>query len=98
MGDLEGLQLEEVAYFDSYPPHDDPGTNFGPWSVYPFFESGTVVLSDILLGLIVLEVIPAPEPSAALLRLSAGVAIAAIVRARRGRRPLPGGRLPGPLG
>ncbi len=90
MGDLDALELEEVGYFDSFPPHDDAGTNFGPWSVYPFFESGTVVLSDILLGLFVLEVVPAPEPSAALLQLAALAGIALVARARRVRCVAPG--------
>jgi hypothetical protein len=45
-----------VAYFDTFPPHDDAGTNFGPWGVYPFFGSGIVVVSDILLGPFVLDV------------------------------------------
>jgi choice-of-anchor B domain-containing protein len=55
IGDLGHLDLTEVAFFDSYPAHDLPGTNFGPWSVYPYFASGIVVTSDILLGLFVLQ-------------------------------------------
>jgi choice-of-anchor B domain-containing protein len=55
MGDLGSLEIEEVAFFDTFPPGDQAGTGFGPWSVYPFFESGIVVVSDILLGLFVLQ-------------------------------------------
>jgi hypothetical protein len=55
MGDLGSLEIEEVAFFDTFPPGDQAGTVFGPWSVYPFFESGTVIVSDILLGLFVLQ-------------------------------------------
>ena len=63
LGDLGALELEEVGFLDTYPPSDQAGTNFGPWSVYPFFESGIVVVSDILFGLFVvqphvLEVVP----------------------------------------
>ncbi|MBW3661796.1 MAG: choice-of-anchor B family protein [Actinobacteria bacterium] len=54
----EGLrqgQLEEVAYFDV-----DPGLNVeaygGAWNVYPFFESGTIVVSTIDEGLFLLKV------------------------------------------
>ena len=44
----------EVAYFDTYPASDGPGFR-GAWSVYPFFESGTVVVSSIDEGLFVLQ-------------------------------------------
>lgn len=46
--------LEEVAYFDSYPENDDAIFN-GAWSNYPFFDSGNVILSDLKRGLFVLE-------------------------------------------
>ena len=39
-----GNELEEVAYFDVFPDND--GTSFsGTWSNYPYFDSGTVVIS-----------------------------------------------------
>ena len=45
--------LTEVAFFDTYPGGN--GRSFdGAWSVYPFFESGTIVVSDIDSGLFVL--------------------------------------------
>lgn len=37
-------ELEEVAFFDVYPPDDDPGFGFGTWSNYPFFDSGVVAV------------------------------------------------------
>jgi choice-of-anchor B domain-containing protein len=46
--------LTEVGFFDTYPLNDDPGIA-GAWSVYPFFPSGTVVVSDIDNGLFVLS-------------------------------------------
>jgi choice-of-anchor B domain-containing protein len=46
--------LVEVAYFDIYPANDNPNFN-GAWSVYPFFESGVVVVSGIEQGLFVLQ-------------------------------------------
>ncbi len=49
-------QLREVANFDSFlsPAANSAGTD-GAWGVYPFFPSGTVVLSDISNGLFVLR-------------------------------------------
>lgn len=45
----------EVAYVDTFPSNDNPSFN-GAWSSYPYFESGTVILSDIESGLFVLDV------------------------------------------
>jgi len=45
----------EVGYFDTYPGSNGPGFE-GAWSVYPFFPSGTVIVSDINRGLFVLDV------------------------------------------
>jgi choice-of-anchor B domain-containing protein len=36
--------LEEVGFFDVYPPHDEPGFSIGSWSNYPFFDSGVVAV------------------------------------------------------
>ncbi len=43
-----------VGFFDTYPGNDANGFN-GAWSVYPFFPSGTVIVSDIEGGLFVLD-------------------------------------------
>lgn len=44
----------ETAFFDTYPNND--GTDFdGVWSVYPYFPSGNIILSDINRGLIVVR-------------------------------------------
>jgi choice-of-anchor B domain-containing protein len=37
-------ELTEVAYFDVYPPDDNPGFGFGTWSNYPWFDSGVVAV------------------------------------------------------
>ncbi len=52
----EPEQLQEVASFDTFlqPAADSAGTD-GAWGVYPFFPSGTVVVSDISNGLFVLR-------------------------------------------
>jgi choice-of-anchor B domain-containing protein len=48
--------LREVASFDTFlsPAPNSAGTD-GAWGVYPFFPSGTVVISDISNGLFVLR-------------------------------------------
>ncbi len=45
----------EVGYFDTYPPDNDESGD-GAWNVFPFFPSGTVIVSDRSSGLFVLDV------------------------------------------
>ena len=52
-GDLASRDIAEIAYFDTYPATDGPGTQ-GAWSVYPYLPSGTILVSDISNGLFVL--------------------------------------------
>jgi choice-of-anchor B domain-containing protein len=47
------LNPQEVAWFDTYPEDDNDGFN-GLWSVYPYFESGTIIGSDLERGFFVL--------------------------------------------
>src|SRR5690606_19718328 len=55
---------------DTYPADDNPGFN-GVWGNYPYFPSGTIVLSDLERGLIVVrldenalavELLPSSQP------------------------------------
>ncbi len=46
--------MNEVAFFDTYPKNDFPRFD-GAWSVYPFFKSGTIIISDINKGLFVVK-------------------------------------------
>lgn len=46
--------LTEVAFFDTH-PESNAAQFDGTWSVYPYFESGTIVASDITKGLYVLK-------------------------------------------
>lgn len=48
------LNAVETAWFDTYPLSDTPGFS-GAWSVYPYFPSGTLIVSDINRGLFVLS-------------------------------------------
>lgn len=49
--------LEEVAFFDTFPLDNDANFN-GAWGTYPFFPSGTIVVSDIESGLFILRESP----------------------------------------
>lgn len=46
--------LVETGYFDSYPTDDNPDFN-GAWSVYPYFESGNIIIGDIDAGLLIVR-------------------------------------------
>jgi len=45
---------EEIAWFDTHPEGDRSGYT-GAWSVFPYFDSGTVIVSDMVRGLFVLS-------------------------------------------
>ncbi|HEX8000739.1 MAG TPA: choice-of-anchor B family protein [Pyrinomonadaceae bacterium] len=49
-----GASLNEVAFFDIFPINDDAAFN-GAWGNYPYFKSGTVIVSGIEQGLFVLR-------------------------------------------
>lgn len=52
--DIESHSIEEVGFFDTFPSSDSASFD-GAWSSYPYFESGTVIVSDISSGLFVLS-------------------------------------------
>jgi choice-of-anchor B domain-containing protein len=52
-GDLAAAELNEIAFFDTYPAND--ATVFqGAWTVYPYLPSGTLLVNDIQNGLFIL--------------------------------------------
>ena len=53
-------ELREVAFFDSF-PNDNAAQFGGAWSTYPFFKSGTTLISDMQGGLFLVR-IERPEP------------------------------------
>ena len=58
--------IEEVAFFDTFPSHDD-ATFDGTWSNYPYFASGTIAVSGRTEGLFLVRMqdrapVAAPEP------------------------------------
>lgn len=55
--DISGIasnRLTEVGYFDIYPSANNTGFN-GAWNNYPFFASGTIAISGIEQGLILVR-------------------------------------------
>ncbi|PNQ74996.1 regulator [Hanstruepera neustonica] len=46
--------MTEIGYFDTHPENDNTGFD-GAWSVYPYFESGNIIISDIDRGLFVVR-------------------------------------------
>jgi choice-of-anchor B domain-containing protein len=71
LDDPDDPRLEPIAFFDTYPPNDNPSFD-GSWSNYPFFESGTLAVSGIDEGLFLLRlnddawerITPLDEPDA----------------------------------
>lgn len=54
LGDLRDSEMKEVAYFDTY--FESNVTDFpGAWNVYPFFDNGLVIVSDINRGVFILR-------------------------------------------
>lgn len=62
LGRIGEGQLDEVAFFDTYPANDDATFN-GTWSNYPYFDSGTIVVTGINEGLFVLTPSADDEPT-----------------------------------
>ncbi len=50
----------EIGFFDTTPYEGNPPTMGGAWTAYPFFESGTIVVSSMAEGLFILR--PARRP------------------------------------
>jgi choice-of-anchor B domain-containing protein len=54
ISNIENKTYTEIGYFDTFP--EDNSTAFdGAWNVYPYFESGNIVISDINRGLFVVR-------------------------------------------
>ena len=49
--------MNEIAFFDTYPESDNAAFN-GVWSVYNYFASGNIVVSDINHGLLIIRKSP----------------------------------------
>ena len=45
ISDLGNQNMSEIGYFDTYPSSNSAGFS-GAWNVYPYFESGNIVISN----------------------------------------------------
>lgn len=51
---IDGKTITEEGFFDTFPSNNTASFN-GVWSIYPFFESGKIVIGDINSGLFVIQ-------------------------------------------
>ena len=54
ISDIQNGNLNESGFFDTYPQNNTASFN-GVWSVYPYFESGKILISDINSGLFIVQ-------------------------------------------
>lgn len=57
--------MHEIAWLDTYPDSDGATFN-GAWQVYPYFASGSIIVSDINGGMFVVNHVPEPAGLGAL--------------------------------
>ena len=54
ISNIETNTMTEIGFFDTYPENNS--TSFhGAWNVYPYFESGNIIISDIERGLFIIR-------------------------------------------
>lgn len=51
---IESGSINEVGFFDTYPQNNNTSFN-GAWNVYPYFPSGSIIISDIERGLFIIR-------------------------------------------
>ena len=61
ISNVAGGTMSEAAFFDIYPGSDSAAFN-GAWSVFPYFDSGVIIVSGIEQGLFVLRANLDSEP------------------------------------
>ena len=57
---ISSASLNQVGYFDIYPANNNANFN-GAWNVFPYYDSGVVIVSGIEQGLFVLQPTLAPD-------------------------------------
>ncbi len=55
LGDLSTASMTEVGFFDTFPSGDSSESFAGAWNVYPFFDNGLILISDVNRGVFVLR-------------------------------------------
>ncbi|WP_298546990.1 choice-of-anchor B family protein [uncultured Aquimarina sp.] len=54
ISDISSNSMREISFFDTFPSNNSVGFS-GAWNVYPYFESGNIVISDINSGFILVK-------------------------------------------
>ncbi len=54
ISDIANKSISEEGFFDTFPSNNSAGFD-GVWSVYPYFSSGKIIVSDINSGLFVIK-------------------------------------------
>lgn len=54
LSNIENKSISEIGYFDTYPENDNTAFD-GAWNVYPYFPSGSIIISDINNGFFVIR-------------------------------------------
>ncbi|WP_378180008.1 choice-of-anchor B family protein [Aquimarina sp. SS2-1] len=54
ISDIELKSISEIGYFDTFPSSNAASFD-GAWNVYPYFESGNLVISDINAGFLLVK-------------------------------------------
>jgi choice-of-anchor B domain-containing protein len=54
ISDIENKNITEIGFFDTHPENNTASFD-GAWSVYPFFKSGVIVISDLQKGLFIIK-------------------------------------------
>lgn len=54
ISDIENENMSETGFFDTFPANNTASFN-GVWSVYPYFESGKILINDSNSGLFVVQ-------------------------------------------
>jgi choice-of-anchor B domain-containing protein len=52
--DIDNGNMEEQGFFDTFPANNNASFN-GAWSIYPYFPSGSIIISDINRGLFIVR-------------------------------------------
>jgi len=54
LSDIDNKVITEIGFFDTYKNHNN-ASFVGVWSVYPYFESGILAISDSDNGLFLVK-------------------------------------------
>ncbi len=55
LGDLSSAEMTEVSFIDTFPSGNSNQSFGGAWNVFPFFDNGLVLISDINRGILIVR-------------------------------------------